>query len=66
MGAGSAEEGGEERVMETETSPPPYEHVVHDRPPHDNYVNFDVAQTVLEANARKVAQAAERGEATHG
>ena len=65
MGAGSAEEGGEERVMETETSPPPYE-LVHDRPPHDNYVNFDVAQTVLEANARKVAQAAERGEATHG
>ena len=32
-----------------------------DKPPHDNYVNFDIAQTVLEANARKEAQAAERG-----
>ena len=28
-----------------------------DKPPHDNYVNFDIAQTVLEANARKEAQA---------
>lgn len=33
-----------------------------DKPPHDNYVNFDIAQTVLEANARKEAQA--RGETT--
>jgi hypothetical protein len=35
-----------------------------DKPPHDNYVNFDIAQTVLEANARKEAQAAARGETT--
>ena len=34
-----------------------------DKPPHDNYVNFDIAQTVLEANARKEAQAAARGKA---
>ena len=33
-----------------------------DKPPHDNYVNFDVAKTVLEANARKEAQVTERGE----
>ena len=50
-------EGGEGAEGETE-EPVPSE---QDKPPHDNYVNFDIAKTVLEANTRK-----ERGRfATH-
>ena len=61
---GSAAEPEREEGAAAETTSPSSEDQAEDedKPPHDNYVNFDIAQTVLEANARKEAQA--RGEAT--
>lgn len=62
-----AENGGSAAVPEAgaaveTTSPSSEDQAEEEDKPHDNYVNFDIAQTVLEANARKESQAAARGE----
>lgn len=55
----AADEVGEEDEAKTSD-----EVAEQDKPPHDNYVNFDIAQTVLGANVKK--EPLVRGELTHG
>ena len=54
---GSAAVEKEPEAEAAEISPTSETETDQDKAPHDNYVNFDIAQTVLEANARKEAQA---------
>ena len=43
----------------------PLEEVKDEKSPHDNYVNYDIAQTVLESTARRKSPSPAAGEYTY-